>query len=108
VSVLALSLNPEYDTTDLMAAVASGYGFKHPEFRYLNGAPAAMHPLLEQFQFARVRNPATGVIEHANLLMLIDPDGLIAYRFNLNPRHQAWLREAILALSVEARGGGGQ
>jgi protein SCO1/2 len=104
VRVLALSLSPEYDTADLMAAVAAGYGFKHPEFRYLNGAPAVVHPILDQLQFARSKNPATGVIEHANLLMLIDPEGLIAYRFNLNPRHQAWLREAILALSVEARG----
>lgn len=103
VSVLALSLNPEYDTTELMTAVAAGYGFTHPEFRYLNGAPAVVHPVLEQLQFARVKNPVTGVIEHANLLILIDPAGLIAYRFNLNPRHQAWLRAAILALAVEAK-----
>jgi len=72
--VLALSLNPEYDTRELMAAVAAGYGFIHPEFRYLNGAPAAMHEVLERLQFARVKNPQTGVIEHANLLLLIDPE----------------------------------
>lgn len=104
VSVLALSLNPEYDTAELMAAVAAGHGFTHPEFRYLNGSPATLHPVIEQLQFSRVKNPATGVIEHANLLILIDAEGLIAYRFNLNPRHQAWLREAILALAGEARG----
>ncbi len=102
VSVLALSLNPEYDTAALMAAVAAGYGFEHPEFRYLNGAPETMHRVLEQLQFARVKNPQTGFIDHANLLILIDPEGLIAYRFNLNPRHQAWLREAIVSLAVES------
>jgi len=102
VSVLALSLNPEYDTTALMAGVAAGYGFEHPEFRYLNGPPAILHDVLERLQFARVKNPATGVIEHANLLLLVDAEGLIAYRFNLNPRHQAWLREAIVALATEA------
>jgi protein SCO1 len=101
-SVVALSLNPEYETTELMAALASGYGFKHPEFRYLNGEPKVMHDVLEQLQFARVRNSQTGVIEHANLFILLDAQGRIAYRFNLNPRHQAWLRAGILSLSPEA------
>jgi protein SCO1/2 len=104
VTVVAMSLNPEYDTRDVMTAVAAGYGFTHPEFRYLNGAPAAMHEVLDRWQFARVKNAQTGVIEHANLFLLVDADGHIAYRFNLNPRHQAWLREAILALAAEAPG----
>ena len=101
-SVVAMSLNPEYDTTELMAGLASGYGFKHPEFRYLNGNPAVMHGLLEQLQFARVRNAQTGMIDHANLFILLDATGTIAYRFNLNPRHRAWMREAIIALADEA------
>jgi protein SCO1/2 len=101
-SVVALSLNPEYETTELMAALAAGYGFTHPEFRYLNGEPAMMHGLLEQLQFARVRNPETGLIDHANLFILIDAGGTIAYRFNLNPRLHSWLREGILSLASEA------
>lgn len=105
-SVVALSLNPEYDTNEVMLAVAAGYGFQHPEFRYLNGAPAIMHDLLGQLQFARVRNPTTRVIEHANLLILVDAQGRIAYRFNLNPRHQTWLHAAVLALTAEAAGPG--
>jgi protein SCO1 len=103
VSVVALSLNPEYDTTAIMAAVASGYGFTHPEFRYLNGKPEVVHEVLDRMQFARFRDPKTGIIEHANLLMVLDAEGRIAYRFNLNPRHQAWLREAVVSLAAEAR-----
>lgn len=101
VSIVALSLNPEYDTTELMASVAAGYGFTYPEFRYLNGDPATVHRALEQLNFARVRNARTGVIDHANLFVLLDASGAIAYRFNLNPRHRAWLRAAILALTAE-------
>lgn len=104
-SVVALSLNPEYETTELMAAVASGYGFVHPEFRYMNGEPAMMHQLLEDLQFGRVRNPKTGVIDHANLFIVLDARGNIAYRFNVNPKHAAWLREAIVTLAAEAAGG---
>lgn len=102
VSVVALSLNPEYDTTALMTAVAAGHGFTHPEFRYLNGAPDRMHDLLDRWQFARSRNPQTGQIDHANLFLLLDADGRIAFRFNLSPRHRDWLREAVLLLAAEA------
>lgn len=105
VSVLAMSLNPEYETTELMASVSAGYGFTHPEFRYLNGRPELMHEVLDRFQFARYRDPKTGLIEHANLLLLLDAEGRIAYRFNLNPRHRAWLREAVLSLAAEAAAG---
>lgn len=102
VSVVALSLNPEYETTALMTGLADGYGFKHPEFRYLNGQPERMHEILQRLQFSRVRNPQTGAIEHTNLLLLLDAHGEIAYRFTLSARHEAWLREAVVALAAES------
>ena len=101
-SVVALSLNPEYETTELMGAVAEGRGFTHPEFRYVNGEqPAAMHDVLTRLQFSATRNPANGVIDHANLFLLVDRDNHIAYRFTLDPRHRAWLREGLRALLRE-------
>lgn len=101
-SVVALSLNPEYETTELMAAVAEGRGFKHPEFRYANAAqPAAMHDALTRLQFSATRNSATGVIDHANLFLLVDRSNHIAYRFTMDPRHRAWLRSGLRALLTE-------
>ena len=100
--MVALSLNPEYDTPELMGAVADTYGLPHPEFRYLNGDPATMHPLLRDFQFAARRNPDTGLVDHANLFILLDAEGRIAYRFNLDRRHRDWLRAAVLMLTAEA------
>lgn len=102
-SVVALSLNPEYETTELMAAAAAARGFTHPEFRYVNGAdPAAMHTLLTQLQFAATRDPQTGIIDHANLFLLVDRANHIAYRFTLDPRHRAWLRAALHSLLNES------
>jgi len=101
-TVVALSLNPEYETSDLMLASAKGYGFSHPEFRYLNGDPEVMHDLLTRLQFSPVRNPVTRQIDHANLFHLVDKDGRIAYRLTLETRHRTWLRDAILALTTEA------
>ncbi|MBI2516239.1 MAG: SCO family protein [Opitutae bacterium] len=101
-SVVALSLNPEYETAELMNLVAEGRGFTHPEFRYVNGEkPAEMHDVLTRLQFSATRNPQTGVIDHTNLFLLVDRSGHIAYRFTLEPRHRAWLREALRALLCE-------
>lgn len=99
---LALSLDPQYDTSGMMRAVATAYGFPSPGFHYLNGAPEEMHPLLTHMQFSPVLNEKTGAIDHANLFILIDAAGRIAYRFNLDPRHRPWLREAALQLLDEA------
>ncbi len=102
VSVVALSLNPEYENTEIMAGMARAYGFEYPEFRYVSGEVPMMREALERLQFARVRNRDTGIIEHANLLLVIDPAGTIAYRFNADLRHAGWVREALQTLAVEA------
>ncbi len=100
--LVALSLNPEYDTDAMMGAVAEAYGLEYPGFRFLNGDPFVMNPLLRDLQFSPRRNPETGLIDHANLFILLDADGRIAYRFNLDRRHRDWLRAAVLALTAEA------
>lgn len=100
--VVALTLNPEYETSELMNLIAEGRGLAHPEFRYANAAqPAAMHDVLTRLQFSATRNPQTGVIDHANLFLLVDRTGHIAYRFTLDPRHRAWLRAGLRALLQE-------
>jgi len=105
-NVVALTLNPEYETATLMDMVTSVRGFTHPEFRYVNAAqPAAMHDLLTSLQFSATRNAQTGVIDHANLFLLVDRTNHIAYRFTLDPRHRAWLRVALRSLLSEAHGG---
>jgi protein SCO1/2 len=104
--VVALSLNPEYETAELMDRVTEARGFRHPAFRYVNGRqPAEMHDLLTRLQFSATRNPQTGVIDHANLFLLVDRTNQIAYRFTLDPRHRAWLRAALRSLLAETNGG---
>ncbi|AOS43316.1 SCO1/SenC [Lacunisphaera limnophila] len=101
--VVALSLNPEYETTEIMAAMAEGRGFTYPEFRYVNGRdPAGMRDVLKRLQFSVTRNPETGVLDHANLFLLVDRSGRIAYRFTLDPRHRAWLRAGLRQLLLES------
>jgi protein SCO1/2 len=104
--VVALSLNPEYETAELMDRVTEARGFSHPSLRYVNGRqPREMHEMLTSLQFSATRNPQTGVIDHANLFLLVDRTNRIAYRFTLDPRHRAWLRAALRSLLTESHVG---
>lgn len=102
-TVAALSLNPKDDTAELRNGIAEAYGFAYPQFRYLNGDADTIRDVATRLGFAPVFNPATGAIDHANLFLLIDNRGQIAYRLALGGRHRSWLREGILALTAEAR-----
>jgi cytochrome oxidase Cu insertion factor (SCO1/SenC/PrrC family) len=101
-ATLALSLNPEYDTPEYMDAIAGAFGFPYPGFHYLNGEAGPLRNLLTDLQFSPQRNATTGAIDHANLFILVDASGKIAYRFNLDPRHEGWIKEALAQLLQEA------
>ncbi|MFN0126264.1 MAG: SCO family protein [Verrucomicrobiales bacterium] len=101
-TAVALSLNPEYDTAEMMEAIARAYGFPYPGFHYANGPVQEMRDLLTRLQFAPIKNQETGAIDHANLFILVDANGHIAYRFNLLDRHRPWLHEATKQLLREA------
>lgn len=100
-TVVALSLSPEYDSDSMRQRIAAGYGQEYPHFRYVSGEPAIMHDLLTRLGFSRTRDSRTGVIAHTNLFILLDAQGRIAYRLSLDQRLRPWLLEAVLALAAE-------
>jgi cytochrome oxidase Cu insertion factor (SCO1/SenC/PrrC family) len=99
---MALSLDPEHENRELMSEFAHYYGADTGRFHFLNGDPEEIYSLLKRFQFARVKNPERGIIEHANLFILIDREGKIAYRLTLTDRHKAWMVAALRSLLSEA------
>lgn len=101
--VVALSLSPEYDTDALMDRIAIMYGFSYPSFRYLNGDPEILNKTTRRLGFSRAVNPESGEINHANLFLVVDAQGKIAYRFGLDDRHKEWIREAVITLTNEVR-----
>ncbi len=98
---LAISLDPENDSSWMMRAIAESY-FPQSRFHYLNGNVKTVRAILEHMGFSAVRNEETGTIDHANLFILVDADGRIAYRFGLDPRHESWINEAASQLLAEA------
>lgn len=100
-TILAISLDPEGDTMTRMADASAAYGMVAPQFQFLNGPAEEVNAVLDQLQVGRQFNPATGLIEHANLFFLIDRAGTIAYRFRLSEQHKSWMPEALASLVAE-------
>jgi len=62
------------------------HGVSAPLFHLLGGEPAIVNRVLDGFGFKRNRDPKTGAIDHANLFVLMDRTGHVAYRFTLGTR----------------------
>lgn len=100
-TVIGVSLDPENDTPALMGQMADGQGVSAPTFRLVTGDPARVNALLDQMGVARVRNPETKQIDHANLFLLVDRTGQVAYRFSLGEQQEKWLESALRLLIGE-------
>lgn len=101
ITVVAITLDPENDTPEKLKKNADAHQLFAPMVNLVNGEPAVIEKLLDDFNFARWRNPETGVIDHANMFVLIDGESKIAYRLSIGDRHQNWLDTALKVLLSE-------
>jgi len=104
--VIAVTLDPETDTPEVLQKLAENHGMPSTLYHLVTGDSAEVEPLLDRMQIARERDPETGVISHANLFLLIDRNGKIAYRFGLGERQQRWLKSALEVLLREEAASG--
>jgi len=101
VRLVAVSLDPEHDTQESMARLASAQEVAAPFFNLCVGEPATINPILDKMGIERHRDPATGIIEHTNLFLVIDRSGKVAYRLSLGSLQEDWLVEALRLLCAE-------
>lgn len=101
VRVLAVTLNPEHDKQPVMLKTAARYQVKSPEYRLLWGDPEEVNATLDRLEIARSKNPMNGEIDHANLFIVVDRKGQVAYRLTLGERQERWLTDAIKLLVKE-------
>jgi protein SCO1/2 len=99
--VIAVTMDPERDNPDVLGELAKNHGMDSTLYHLVTGDPAEVEPLLDRMQIARQRDPETGIISHANLFLLIDREGRIAYRLGLGERQQRWLTSALRVLLRE-------
>jgi len=100
-TVVAITLDPDVDPPEIMKALLEGHGLGGSGFVGATGDPAYVNDLLDAYGFARVKDPETGMISHANKLMAIDRQGRVAYTFSLGPTQEQWLGEALQMLLAE-------
>lgn len=100
-TTFAVTLDPNRDTVDDLRRMVDVQGLSESEFQALTGDPEVVNEVLNKFGFSRSVDKETGEINHANLFILIDRTGKIAYRFALGAVQEAWLIEAAKSLLAE-------
>ncbi len=101
VNVVAVTLDPERDSVDVLAEFARLQEMPAPLYNLVTGEPAQVERVLDEMGVARQRDPETGIIDHASLFLLLDREGKVAYRFGLGERQQEWLVSALRILIRE-------
>ncbi len=100
-SVVAVSMDPATDTPAVLSTMAHARDMHAPRYRLATGQKDTVNAYLDLLGFQRSRDPETGVINHANLFVLVDRQGKIAWRFALGEEQEPKLREALDLLLAE-------
>jgi protein SCO1/2 len=99
--VVAVTLDPEHDSPEVLADLAGRHGLEPPLYTLVTGPAGEVEGILDEMGIARRRDPETGVIDHANLFLLLDREGRVAYRLTLGDRQERWLVSALRLLLRE-------
>jgi protein SCO1/2 len=100
--IIAVTMDPSNDSSEVLAQLAANHGMQAPLYNLVTGPEDNVERILDEMQVARSRDPETGIINHANLFILIDRDGRLAYRLGLGERQQRWLTSALKVLLNES------
>jgi protein SCO1 len=106
VRVVAVTLNPEHDDQEVLKGLEERHAVSAPLYQFLTGPESDVNRVLDRLEIARKMNAHSGVIDHANLFIVLDRQGRIAYRFTLGARQERWLGEAARLLAREPGAGG--
>jgi len=97
----AVTLDAANDTPEVLNRLAEMQDMPSPTWRLLTGEVAEVEAILDRMDVTRQKDEETGVISHANLFLVVDKDGRVAYSFTLGERQQSWLTTALRILLAE-------
>jgi protein SCO1/2 len=101
VRVFAVTLDPERDDQRSLKLMAEGHRVEAPQWNLVTGTPREVNPVIESMGVWRQWNAEKGRLDHANVFLLIDRRGRLAYRFSLGDTQEKWLIEALKLLVAE-------
>lgn len=99
--IMAVTLDPEHDTPDVLAELASQQGVAAPGFHLLSGSSREVGDALKQIGIQRTWNAQRAVIDHNNVFLVLDRQGRLAYRFSIGDLQERWMLEALRLLLAE-------
>jgi len=84
--IASFSIDPTYDTPEVLKAYADGYNVTHPNWNFLTGDKADVLKLSnEGFKiYAAESDEAEGGFEHSGMFALINKDGKVTSRIDEN------------------------
>lgn len=94
-----VTLDPWRDTPGALPALAARWSLP-PGARLVSGDPDAVCRLLDTLQVARERDLRSGDVAHAPIVLVLDAEGRVAYRFN-NPTVE-WIVEGVRRVRARA------
>ncbi len=77
-AALVVTLDPWRDVPSRLPHIAKSWGLEGDEL-FLGGSVEEVEQVLEAWNVARFRDPATGEVEHPSLVYVLDREGRIAY-----------------------------
>ena len=101
VQLLSISIDPEFDTPEVLAEYAARHTQDTDRWRFATGTAAATERLTRAFSVSV--EPAGGTIAHGLATALIDADGAIRRIWRGNGWKPAEVIEALRPLSAETR-----
>lgn len=98
--LMAITMDPDKDTPKMLKMTAEHYELNGPNQHLLTGDKKYVNEVLDKLNIPR-RKREDGAIAHANVFILIDKRGKVAYRFTLGDRQKEWLIKAAKTLIEE-------
>jgi protein SCO1/2 len=96
VRLLSITIDPEFDTPEILRPYAESYGADPQRWRFVTGTPAQISALTKAFAVHTEKN--AGTLDHTLATALIDPDGRVEKIW----RGNSWnVDEVLAALSGE-------
>ncbi|WGK65554.1 SCO family protein [Croceiramulus getboli] len=83
-AIASFTIDPNYDTPEVLQQYAEDYGVTHPNWHFLTGEREALFELANNgFNLLAVANPQVqGGFEHSGYFALIDQNGFIRSRYD--------------------------
>ncbi|MEX0904921.1 MAG: SCO family protein [Balneolaceae bacterium] len=103
VVLMAITMQPEKDSPELLNKVAGYYKLENYNGHLLTGDVDYVNSILDRLRVSRFKQENSDDISHANLFLVIDREGTIAYRFTLGDLQRDWMTQALKLLVNEEK-----